>query len=31
MTPLERACIAVIDNLREQGDLMPDCGIMLKN
>lgn len=26
MTPIERACIAVIDNLREQGDLMPDCG-----
>ena len=26
MTPIERACIAVIDNLREQGDLMADCG-----
>jgi len=26
MTPIERACIAVIDSLREQGDLMADCG-----
>jgi hypothetical protein len=26
MTPIERACIAVIDKLREQGDLMADCG-----
>lgn len=26
MTTIERACIAIIENLREQGDLMPHCG-----
>ena len=26
MTPIERACIAVIDNLSEQGGLIADCG-----
>lgn len=26
MTPLERACAAIIDALRAQGDLMEECG-----
>lgn len=26
MTPLERACIAITDELRNQGELMPGCG-----
>lgn len=26
MTPIERAGVAIIDALREQGDLMKDCG-----